>query len=195
VQSLFTRRLELRPGTARVLRAELRGRADLERALAVPVPAEWPPEFYDAGAIQYVLAQMGERDDAGPFGFYYLILLPGQLAHAPGGAVVGAGGFKGPPNDAGEVEVGYSVLSSFQRMGLATEAVKGWSMLAFQEPRVTAVIAQTLPSLAPSIRVLEKAGFNFAGAGDDPDAPPHEQVVRYALPRPARDERTGHASP
>ena len=31
---------------------------------------------------------------------------------------------------------------------------------------------------------LERAGFRYAGLGEDPDAPPGEQVVRYELPRP-----------
>ena len=194
VQSLLTPRLELRPGTASGLQAELRGRTDLERALAVPVPADWPPEFYDADAIRYMLAQLAERDDAGPFGFYYLILRPGRLAVASGGSLVGAGGFKGPPDEAGEVELGYSVLPAFQRVGLATEAVNAWVALAFCDPRVSAVVAQTLPALVPSTRVLEKAGFNCVGAGHDPQAPPEEQVVRYLLSRPLYEARTMPAS-
>jgi RimJ/RimL family protein N-acetyltransferase len=54
---------------------------------------------------------------------------------------------------------------------------------AFSSPRVTTVIGQTLTSLPASIGVLEKAGFVFVGAGDDPHAPPGEQVIRYAIGR------------
>lgn len=39
--------------------------------------------------------------------------------------------------------------------------------------------AETLPALAPSIGVLEKLGFVFAGEGSEPG------VIRYALERTA----------
>ena len=104
--SLQTERLELRPGTATALRAELDGRAALAAALGVEVPAAWPPELYDADAVRWTLAQLGDRPDGGPFGFYYLILRPTQVA--PGGAstLIGVGGFKGPPDARGEVSPG-----------------------------------------------------------------------------------------
>ena len=181
--SLQTERLELRPGTATALRAELDGRAALAAALGVEVPAAWPPELYDADAVRWTLAQLGDRPDGGPFGFYYLILRPTQVA--PGGAstLIGVGGFKGPPDARGEVELGYGVLPEFQRRGYATEAVRAWLALAFADPNVRTVIGQTLAGLAPSIGVLEKTGFRFAGAAEDAGAPAGEQVVRYEISR------------
>ncbi|HZF10979.1 MAG TPA: GNAT family protein [Thermoanaerobaculia bacterium] len=71
-----------------------------------------------------------------------------------------------------------------QRQGYATEAVGGRVQFAFASERVARVIAHILTSLGPSIRVLERAGFRYAGLGEDPHAPPGEQVVRYELPRP-----------
>jgi RimJ/RimL family protein N-acetyltransferase len=44
----------------------------------------------------------------------------------------------------------------------------------------TAPIAQTLPELAPSIGVLEKCGFRFAGEGGEPG------VIRYERGRADR---------
>ena len=163
------------------MNAELEGPVALARTLDAVVPAGWPPEFYDADAFRYVLAKMdsGNYDEA--WGFYYLVLRPDRSR--PDRVLVGAGGFKGEPNANGEVELGYAIVPEYQRQGFATEAVRGWSEFAFRDPRVRTVIGQTLEGLIRSIGVMEKAGFRFAGAGDDPYAPPGEKVVRYELRR------------
>ncbi len=71
------------------------------------------------------------------------------------------------------MEIGYFVIPTYQRRGLATEAVEGMLQRAFASPEVRRVIAETLPELAPSIRVLEKSGFSLIGEGSEPG------VVRY----------------
>lgn len=198
MQSLRTPRLELRPATATTLRAELEGNGSLARALGVDVPPGWPPELYDADAVRHILTLLGEREDGGAFGLYYIIVRPDQHAPAPRGVLIGVGGFKGDPDADGEVEIGYGVLPDFQRRGFATEAVRAWVSLAFADPRVERVVGQTLDSLTPSIGVLEKAGFVYAGSGEDPGAPAGERVVRYECSRAAhaaRAVRTGDGAP
>lgn len=188
--SLHTDRLELRPGAASVLRAELQGPAALADALGVRVPPSWPPDLYDADAVRWTLEQLGDRADGGPFGFYYVVARAAPDVERAA-TLVGVGGFKGPPDERGEVELGYGVLPEFQRRGYATEAVRAWTALAFAEPRVRTVVGQTLESLVASIGVLEKAGFRFAGSGDDAGAPQGERVIRYELTRAAYEGRGG----
>jgi [ribosomal protein S5]-alanine N-acetyltransferase len=77
-------------------------------------------------------------------------------------AVVGWGGFKGPPRE-GTVELGYAIAPARQGRGLATAAVRALLAEAFADPDVRAVIAHTLPEPGPSPRVLEKAGFALVG--------------------------------
>jgi ribosomal-protein-alanine N-acetyltransferase len=189
--ALHTARLELRPGTAAALRAELEGRAELARALGVEVPRSWPPELYDSDAVRWTLEQLGDQEDGGQFGFHYLILRPGQPGAQESGTLIGIGGFKGPPDSDGEVELGYGVLHEYQGRGYATEAVLAWVARAFADARVSTVVGQTLASLTASIRVLERSGFQLAGAGDDPGAPEGERVIRYVLARASyeRDRR------
>ena len=189
--SIHTERLELRPGTASALEAALESDAALATALGVTVPTSWPPELYDADAIRWTLAQLGDRADGGPFGFHHIILRSGQPGTGTRGTLIGVGGFKGPPDERGEVELGYGVLSEFQRRGYASEAVRAWIALAFGHPGVRIVVGQTLASLVASIGVLEKSGFQFAGSGEDEGAPPGERVVRYELTRAAYETR-GH---
>jgi [ribosomal protein S5]-alanine N-acetyltransferase len=74
--------------------------------------------------------------------------------------LVGWGGFKGPPRD-GVVEVGYEIAESRRGRGLATAATRAMVAEAFDDERVSAVIAHTLPERNASTRVLEKAGFKY----------------------------------
>jgi ribosomal-protein-alanine N-acetyltransferase len=180
---IHTARLDLIVAAEEHLRAELEGPAALAASLACDVPASWPPEFYDADAVRYSLGWLLNHPSEPEWGFYYFI------ERAPRGArsmLVGAGGFKGPPDAEGVVELGYSIVPERHRRGYATEAVRGMLTFAFSSPQVATVIGQTLTSLPASIGVLEKAGFAFVGAGDDPHAPPGEQVIRYAIGRAER---------
>jgi len=168
-----TPRLELRNASAAHLHAELEGRDALAAALGVVVPGNWPPELYDADATRWALARLAERGlESDPFLQYWFVAVAGEA----GPTLIGVGGFKGPPVD-GSVELGYGVLEQFRRRGYATEATAALASFAFAHADVDAVVAQTLPHLAPSIGVLEKCGFRFAGEGEEPG------VIRFALGR------------
>lgn len=186
---LHTDRLDIRRGTAPALRAALESNAALGRILNVDVPDSWPPDLYDEDAVRWTLALLGDRIDGGPYGFYYIIRRAHDASDVAGDTLIGVGGFKGPPNENGEVELGYGVAREYQRRGYASEAVQAWLKMAFDDPAVRTVVGQTLSSLVPSIGVLEKAGFSVAGAGADDGAPEGEQVVRYELARDAYERR------
>jgi hypothetical protein len=62
-----------------------------------------------------------------------------------------------------------------------TDRCQPWKRHA--SPLVRTVVGQILPHLMASIRVLEKAGFRYVGAGNDPYAPAEERVIRYELSR------------
>ena len=120
-----------------------------------------------------MLRFLEEDPSAAGWGLWYFLLSDenGSLT------AIGNGGFKGRPAPNGDVEIGYSVLESHQEYGLATEAVTALIDWALQQKAVKRIVAHTLPDLAPSIRVLEKCGFGFAGAG------PEVGVIRYELPQ------------
>ena len=168
------------PGSERDLHAALKGRAALAKALGVDVPNEWPPQFYDEDAVRYTLDALRQIPNHGGWTFYYLLLHATAERRA---TAIGTAGFKAAPDEQGEVELGYGVLPSYQRQGYATEAVHGMTAFAFANPRVHTVVGQTLPSLIPSIGVLEKAGFQFDGEGSDPQVPADQRVLRYVLTR------------
>ena len=167
---LRTRRLNLVPSTAAHLKAELFDRPAFARMLGAWVPGVWPPSLYDRAAMKWTLKRQRAAPQHGWSTWYLLLRTDAKPV------LVGICGFKGPPEE-GMVEVGYGVLQYFQRRGLATEATAALTRWAFSHPRVETVIAQTLPELAPSIRVLEKLGFTQRGT------PLEEGAIRFEVTR------------
>ena len=82
--------------------------------------------------------------------------------------LVGWGGFKGPPKN-GAVELGYEIAPGLRNRGLATTAVAAMVDEAFADPDVRAILAHTLAGPGPSVRVLEKSGFELVGEIVDRD--------------------------
>jgi ribosomal-protein-alanine N-acetyltransferase len=83
------------------------------------------------------------------------------------GALVGIGGFKGPP--AGDVvEIGYAVSPSRQGQGIATAAVQ-YFLTRAALGGVAVVIAHTLAHVNASTRVLTKTGFVRTTTQHDPE--------------------------
>jgi ribosomal-protein-alanine N-acetyltransferase len=90
---------------------------------------------------------------------------------------IGNGGFKGTPDAADQVEMGYSIIEEFQGRGFATEAMAALIDWAFSHSSVTRIITHILPDLQSSIRVLEKCGFTNVGKGTE------EGAIMYQLLR------------
>jgi [ribosomal protein S5]-alanine N-acetyltransferase len=84
------------------------------------------------------------------------------------GRPIGFGGFKGSPDSAGVVEIGYLTFPATQRQGVATAVTAAMVHLARQQG-ACAVLAHTLCEPNASTRVLEKNGFTRDGFGEDED--------------------------
>jgi len=180
--TLFTSRLRLIPATPDLLRADLAGPAALGAALGFETSEAWPPEYYDASAMRHTLAQLERDPAAADWTLHYIVTTEGLVA--------GIVGYKGKPGPEGTVEIGYAVLRQYQRRGIAAEAAGALVEHAFLSPEVRRVIAETLPHLLPSTRVLEKNGFRLIGEGAEPG------VIRFELAREdfeaGRREVPGH---
>ena len=163
-------RLNLVSANRGLIEKDLEGRDRLAEALGVPVPESWPPDLFGRGALQFVLDELGEAAERG-WSFWYLVtnVEPGELA--------GLCGFRGWPDEAGSVEISYSILNGYRSRGLATEAVQRLTAWAFTHHNVNEVCAETMPHLRKSIRVLEKSGFRYTGRGSETG------VIRYAINR------------
>ena len=205
---LQTPRLELLAATAEMLQADLDGRQELADALGVEVPETWPPVNWERGPIEYLMGWMQKRPDAQGWFAWYCVLrrtgfqpveLPNSLKNLAGeettrqvgnlshDTLIGGLGFLGPPDAAGETEIGFSLLSDYHRQGYGPEAISTLVDWAFSHPELKMLVIRTLPLHRPSIRVAEKLRFQFVGPGPDPD------TVAYALDRAGWKRESPHS--
>jgi RimJ/RimL family protein N-acetyltransferase len=190
---LLTRRLELIPASASLMRAEMRGPRFLSDALGVQAVDDWPPQDL-ADALPLFHRQLLHAPHlAGWFSWYWLLRRE-DAAHSgaaggcphrssgpapPTAVLVGGGGFAGPPED-GRVEIGYHVREAKRRQGYAAEAVQALLDWAFAHNEVGEVVAETAVDNRASMGLLEKLGFIRVGGGSQPG------LVRFAAVRVPR---------
>lgn len=98
----------------------------------------------------------------------------------PEGVVVGHGGFHGPPDEHGTVEVAYSVDPLFRRRGYAKATLAALLERADADPAVRVVRASISPGNTGSLATI--AGFGFKKAGEQWDP---EDGLEYVFLRPA----------
>ena len=159
---LTTARLQLVSHEPEHLRALVRGTDFYERSsgmkaaiglrdfvVSPDVSAEW------RGALE-----TASEADPWRFGF--------GLVHRESGFVIGNGGFAGPPDVNGFVEISYGIVPDFEGKGFATEAAEALIAYASADKRVRTIRAHTLPQPNASTRVLEKCGFRRTGEVDHP---------------------------
>ncbi len=162
VPELKVGRLRLVAITPEMLAAEQRtDYAVLGKLLRARLTKEWPPEHWEPHVFTIILKQFEDTPES--FGWHRYVLLRDRFG--TGRRLVGAvGGF---PKYGGDVEIGYSTLPAFQRRGFGTAFARelvGW-LLSLDG--VGSVSAQTYPSMAESIKVMERCGMTYVGSGDD----------------------------
>ena len=119
----------------------------------------WAPGYPDDGALVsagFVMTAAKHGRDLGPFGTY-------EIIRREDGAVIGAAGFYGRPDDTGAVRVGYGLAESARGHGYATEALVALLEWASRQDGLTCVLADTTRSNVPSQRVMERAGMHRIG--------------------------------
>ena len=149
-QVIRTDRLALVPLSVEVARTTIEDRAELERLLGAHVPPEWPQPDY-AEVLPAIAETLQEDPAKGIWGRL--------IVHEADRTLIGDTGFIAPPDKAGAVELGYSIIPSYQDKGYATEAARAIVDWAFTQPGITKVTAECLSDNLASIRVLEKLGM------------------------------------
>jgi [ribosomal protein S5]-alanine N-acetyltransferase len=162
-----TSRLELTAATIELSEAELNDRDKFSKLLDTTIPNNWPPETA-TDALPWFLDILKKNPEWVGWLTWYAVLTNENT-------LVGGAGFKGAPNTAGMVEIGYSVLPEYQKRGIASEIVEALCKWAFEHDSVKCIEAETVPDNSGSLKVLSKNGFEFIGAGSE------EGSVRYRL--------------
>lgn len=155
---MSARRLTLVDGTLALLSAAVEGGDALAGVLGVSVAEGWEgfPEALPVLRASYEATPQGH-------GWGCLFFIEPDVP-----ALVGFGGFKGPPSSDGVVEIGYAIAPAFRGRGLATDAATQMVERALADVAVRAVDAHTLGHDNPSTRVLQKAGFRKIAEIEDP---------------------------
>jgi [ribosomal protein S5]-alanine N-acetyltransferase len=166
---LTTTRLELVTATAQHLLVALDDIEKLGRLLGAAIPPSWPPKFLDEAALRYTLDRVQRGPDQLGWWMRYVVLRRGPDDRP---VLVGTVGCKGRAHD-GVVEVGWGIVDEHSRRGLATEAARALVEWVFEHDEVQQVVAETLPELEGSLRVMEKLGFVHLGDGSEQDTVRH----------------------
>jgi len=153
-------RLVLIASTATHVRTELETPERLSSLLDANVSPEWPSGEYDRDAMEFFLARFEEDGEAAQ-GWYGWYALGPERPENPDGprALVGSGGYFGPPDADGTVEIGYSVLPEWQRRGYASEMVEMLVARALTFVDIQRVIAHTGADNLASVGVLVRCSF------------------------------------
>jgi [ribosomal protein S5]-alanine N-acetyltransferase len=147
---LETDRLALVPCSAQACLASLQGPRALARLAGIDVPPTWPPR-----ELATALALYARGLDGGDCGRGWGIWL---LVAKEGLTLVGSAGFKGRPDSAGCVEIGYGIEPGWRRRGLATEAAARLTLWAWEQG-VQRIVAECDERNAASAGVLRATGM------------------------------------
>jgi len=131
------------------------GDAVFAQRFGIPVEVGWSG-FPEALPILLQAAASGVPGEWGP-----------QLFFDDDGALVGNGGWKGPP-ERGAAELGYAVAPARQRRGIATAVVRELVERG-RRAGLRVVVAHTLAEENASTKVLTRCGFTRTAELDDPD--------------------------
>jgi RimJ/RimL family protein N-acetyltransferase len=166
-----TSRLDLIAADLDLAEADAGDRGRFAVLLGAGIPDGWPPGEL-ADARDFFREALRDRPQLHGWLTWYAVLRDPVRP-----VLVGSVGFKGRPDAAGMVEIGYSVVPEFERRGVATEMVRGLIDWAFGFPEVACIEAETDLANLGSRRVLDKCGFARCGPGLEPSG------LRYRLPR------------
>jgi RimJ/RimL family protein N-acetyltransferase len=163
------------PLSAAALDAEERSAHKLCEFLGVAAPSDWPPLYHDAGVRAWFRARLNADPSVARWlGRYVIATIDGEPT------LVGTAGYKGHPDAAGAVEIGYSIVQSCQRRGIGLAAVRQLVDDAFADPRVRTVSAETPVTFSASRGLLERGGFALTGKRLDPD---EGELALYSIVR------------
>jgi [ribosomal protein S5]-alanine N-acetyltransferase len=156
-----TQRFHLFPLTIAQLESYLKGNDELEKALGLTCFGRTVDSQVQDRVKNVTLPAM--KMAGADYLFYTFWLVVDDQSKM----IVAEMGFKGPPKDGGQVEIGYGTMPGMQNKGVMTEAVHGMLQWAATREDINEVLAETHVSNLPSIRVVEKNNFQrFDVRGD-----------------------------
>ncbi|MEB3277668.1 MAG: GNAT family N-acetyltransferase [Lyngbya sp.] len=157
MEKLITPRLFLVPFKPEIVQAAILGNAELARVLGVTVLPNWPDEEF-VQILPAIADILSKNPLQAEWGWGSLII------HTADNTLIGHVMLKIIPDETGSptglLELGYLIVSSYQRQGYASEAAKAMLNWAFCQPNVRTMTAGCDADNIASQRVLEKIGMH-----------------------------------
>lgn len=148
--NIYTERLQLIPVSFEIAEQIRNGDFFIKNKSHIRSTALWPDDdFLDI--LPKIIQKLKSISDHKGFTSYLVVKKEDRT-------VIGDVGFKTPPNEAGEVDIGYGLISSERKKGYATEAVNALVNWAFEQKDVKVITADCKMDNEASIKVLKKTG-------------------------------------
>ncbi|WP_186577121.1 GNAT family N-acetyltransferase [Aquibacillus kalidii] len=153
-----TNRLTIITFTVQMIEAALNGREELEKIVDYNVADEYPLDVYKQ-FFPYKIDRFSNFPEENEW--------EGIIIHNEDNCIIGDMGFKGGPDEKGEMDIGYSIVPSYQGKGYATEMAIAMVEWGLRQPDVKKITASCSDHNTASIKVLTKAGLKQIGKQDD----------------------------
>ena len=152
IQQLITERLIIIPMTHSMIRSVLNSDNDMYDNLGIISNGKWPlPDTMDI--LHFIKDNMNKNDEVSGFDVWMIVKKDGMN-------VIGDAGFKGEPNEAGEIEIGFGLIPEEHQKGYGYELASALMDWAAQQSEVKVIKAECLLDNTGSIKLLQKCGMS-----------------------------------
>ncbi|QVK19631.1 GNAT family N-acetyltransferase [Mycoplasmatota bacterium] len=156
---IYTNRLILVPLTYDMVVSLLNGECKAIEKLGFKLNGKWPRK--DTIDILEILERTMKKSYE-PSGYDVWMIV-----RSDNKVIIGDIGFKGEPNERGEIEIGYGIVSDERNKGFGFEATNALIKWALTQEDVKKVKADCLVKNFGSIRILEKIGMKEISRDDE----------------------------
>jgi hypothetical protein len=154
-----TERLVLISCDQQLLRKLIYNTGEFGKLLDIKIPDKFSE--FGLSPLQYSLDKLTDATEIG-----WWTYLP---IHVEAGMLIGTCGYKGKPDKAGMVEIGYEVIEALRNKGYGREIASALIKNAFRYDDVTCVRAHTLAEENASVKILKSCNLKFISCFEDPD--------------------------
>ncbi len=159
IERIFSNRLMLVPFTLDIASSILDGNISVLESLGLGVDKSWP-DSESLETLPKIINNLKLVKEPTGFESWMIVRRDNML-------VIGDAGFKGRPNEKGEVDIGYSIIEEEQNRGYGFETAKRLADWAFLHQEVKHITASCLINNKASAKILDKMGMREVSRDED----------------------------
>lgn len=152
IDNIVTDRLTIVPMTYSLVDSVLSGKNDELLKFGIHPNGKWPLQD-TLDMLNYVVNTMDKNDVVSGYDVWIVVKNEDMT-------IIGDAGFKGAPDENGEIEIGFGLIEDEHRKGYGYEVASALIQWASQNNKVKAIKADCLIDNMGSISLLKKCGMN-----------------------------------